>query len=218
MLESLSGHLPPWHPLPNLLGPLTMTCQLPFPGSSMNSRSPASTFWRTPQCQRDHLPTCLWLGIPLVSSASCPACGFRPTVLLVRRVQDSGVCKCLQVCDAGSAQQGPSWEREQLCGSWNPRTSARRWTGLILPAGPCDRPQPCGQCLSSRPSALCRGLACPSHVTPFSFQCWCDYLRARSLTCVSTRERQGPSLVRGGFSQQECFLCFQKLSSPFYSR
>lgn len=43
-------------------------------------------------------------------------------------------------------------------------------------------------------------------------------LHARSLTCVSTGEPQGPSLVRGGFSQQECFLCFQQLSSPFYPR
>lgn len=114
VLESLSGHLPPWHPLPNPLGPLTVTHQLPFPGSSMNSRSPASTFWPTPQCHRDHLPTSLWLGLLLVSSASRPACGFRPVVLLVRRVQDGRVCKRLQVCDAGAAWQGPSWEREQL--------------------------------------------------------------------------------------------------------
>lgn len=166
----------------------------------MNSRSPASTFCVTPQCQRDHLPTCLWLGIPLVSSASCPACGFRAHRALGAASTGQRVCKCLQVCDAGSAQQGPSWEREQLCGSWNPRTSARRWTGLILPAGPCDRlsravspPQRPPLCSVPRPR-------CPSHVTPSPFSAGAITSARGSLTCVSTRERQGPSLVRGGFS------------------
>lgn len=89
-------------------------------------------------------------------------------MLLVRRVQDSGVCKCLQVCDAGSAQQGPSWEREQLCGSWNPRTSARRWTGPTCLLDPVTGLSRACQCSAA---ALCSvprpRLSLTRH--PFSF-------------------------------------------------
>ena len=58
----------------------------------------------------------------------------------------------------------------------------------------------------------------PHTSPPFPLPCLRDSLREGSLTCVSTGERQGSSLVRGGFSQQECFQCFQQLSSPFYPR
>lgn len=41
----------------------------------------------------------------------------------------------------------------------------------------------------------------PHTSPPFPFQYLCDSLHKGSLTCVSTWEHQGPSLVKGGFSQ-----------------
>ena len=135
MHESLPGHLSPWHPRPNPLG--TVTRQLPLPGSSVSSRSPASTFWQTPPVAKGPSPR-----VSVVRPSAGVFCFWsrlwiQAPELLVRWVQDGG---CVNVCGSAmlTLHGGPSWEREQVCGSWKPRTKCRGMDRAHTSAGPCD--------------------------------------------------------------------------------